>query len=113
MTAIDTYLAKVEPAKRAALERIRTLAKAIAPDADEAIVYGMPTLTYGGKPLLGFDAHKNHLGIYPYSSRVIAELEDDLQSFEHSKGAIRIPLDRPITKTLLRKIIMARLRALR
>ena len=113
MTAIDTYLAKIDPSKRAALDRIRALAKTIAPEANEALVYGMPTLTYGGKPLLGFDAHKNHIGIYPYSARVIKELEDELQGFEHSKGAIRVPLARPITKALLRKIIMARLRALR
>lgn len=111
--ATDRYLAKVDPAKRAPLERIRALAKTIAPEANEAIVYGMPTLTYGGKPLLGFDAHKNHIGIYPYSARVIEELEDELQGFEHSKGAIRVPLERPITKTLLRKVVMARMRMLR
>jgi uncharacterized protein YdhG (YjbR/CyaY superfamily) len=48
-------------------QRIRTLAKQAVPGAEEAITYGMPTLKYKGKPFLGFDAHKNHIGIYPYS----------------------------------------------
>ena len=82
MTVIDDYLTNVEPSKRQELERIRTLAQKIVPDAEEAIVYGMPTLTYQGKPFLGFDAHKQHIGIYPYSSQVIEELKDQLQELQ-------------------------------
>ena len=67
MTHIDDYLTKVEPSKRQELERIRALAKKIVPGSEEAIVYGMPTLKYQGKPFLGFNAHKQHIGIYPYS----------------------------------------------
>lgn len=40
MTPIDEYLARVEPPKRKALERIRALAKKAVPEADEAISYG-------------------------------------------------------------------------
>ncbi len=65
MTAIDEYLARVEPAKRKALERIRALAKKAVPEADETISYGMPTLKFQGKPFLGFDAHTNHIGVLP------------------------------------------------
>ena len=55
MTALDNYLTTVEPVKRKELERIRALAKQAVPGAEEAIVYGMPTLKYQGKPFLGFD----------------------------------------------------------
>jgi hypothetical protein len=50
MTVIDDYLITVEPSKRKELERIRALAKQTVPGAEEAIVYGMPTLKYQGKP---------------------------------------------------------------
>ena len=92
MTPIDRYLAKVEPAKRKALERIRSLARKAVPEAEEAIVYGMPTLKYQGKPFLGFDAHAKHIGIYPYSGHVIATLGEELRESETTKGAIRVPL---------------------
>lgn len=113
MSVIDDYLKKVELSKRKELQRIRTLAREIVPKAEETISYGMPTLKYEGKPFLGFDAHKTHIGIYPYSGKVIPELKDELREYSSSKGAMRVPLDRPITKTLLKKIIDCRLRAIK
>jgi len=109
MTVIDDYLTKVEPSKRKELERIRVLAKKVVPDAEEAIVYGMPTLKYQGKPFLGFDAHKHHIGIYPYSGQVVETLKDQLHDYGFSKGAIRVPLDHPISEELLQQIIQLRL----
>jgi uncharacterized protein YdhG (YjbR/CyaY superfamily) len=112
MTRIDDYLSTVEAPKREALERIRTLAKTIVPGAEDAIVYGMPTLTYQGKPLLGFAAHKNHLGLYPYSGEVIEMLRDELQGYGMSKGAIRLPLDKPIPEKLIARVIACQLELL-
>jgi uncharacterized protein YdhG (YjbR/CyaY superfamily) len=113
VSVIDDYLKKVEPSKKKELKRIRTLAKQAVPGAEEAIVYGMPTLKYLGKPFLGFDAHKNHIGIYPYSGRVIETLKDQLNEYGWSKGALRVPLDNPIPKSLLQKLIKHRLKAIR
>ncbi len=109
MTVIDDYLTTIEPSKRKELERIRALAKQTVPDAEEAIVYGMPTLKYQGKPFLGFDAHKQHIGIYPYSGEVIETLKYQLHGCSFSKGAIRVPLDHPISEELLKQIIHLRL----
>jgi uncharacterized protein YdhG (YjbR/CyaY superfamily) len=113
MTPIDEYLATIEPAKREALERIRVLAKKAVPEADETISYGMPTLKYLGKPFLGFDAHANHIGVYPYSGHVIEALGEELNSYETTKGAIRVPLERPIPERTLRAVIDCRLQAIR
>jgi uncharacterized protein YdhG (YjbR/CyaY superfamily) len=113
VTLIDDYLNKVEPSKKRELERIRALAKEAVPSAEEAIVYGMPTLKYEGKPFLGFNAHKNHIGIYPFSSQVIETLKNQLRKYGSSKGAIRVPLDNPISKSILRTVINCRLKAIR
>jgi uncharacterized protein YdhG (YjbR/CyaY superfamily) len=109
MGLIDEYLQRVEPSKRAQLQRIRTLAKEIVPDAQETISYKMPTLTLGGKPFLGFDARAKHIGIYPFSGKVIPQLKDALADYAVSKGAIRVPLDSPISKELLQLLIRTRL----
>lgn len=113
MSVIDDYLKTVEASKRRELKRIRALAKEVVPNADEAIVYGMPTLKYDGKPFLGYNAHKNHIGIYPYSAAVIDALKDELEKYGLSRGAIRVPLDDPISKSTLRKVINCRLKAIR
>jgi len=112
MTVIDDYLKKIEISKQEELQRIRLLAKKIAPNAEEIISYNMPTLTYHGKPFLGFDAHKNHIGIYPYSGYVIEKLKNKLHPYSFSSGAIRIPYDNPISESLLREIITVRLEQL-
>jgi uncharacterized protein YdhG (YjbR/CyaY superfamily) len=109
MTVIDDYLEKVEEPKRAGLERIRSLAKQHVPDAEEVISYAMPTLKYQGKPFLGFLAHKNHIGIYPFSGEVVETLTHELSGLELAKGTIRVPLDRPISEDVLARIIDCRL----
>jgi uncharacterized protein YdhG (YjbR/CyaY superfamily) len=113
MTVIDEYLKKIGPSKKKALERIRDLAREIVPSAEEAISYGMPTLKYKGQPFLGFDAHKSHIGVYPFSGHIIETLKDELSEYRSTKGAIQIPLDNPISKTTLRKLIDRRLKAIR
>jgi uncharacterized protein YdhG (YjbR/CyaY superfamily) len=113
MTPIDQYLSTVEPSKRKELKRIRAVAKKVVPSAEEVISYGMPTLKYQGKPFLGFDAHAHHIGIYPYSGQVIKELREQLRDYGTSSGAIRVPLDRPISERLLRAVIACRLKAIR
>ncbi len=113
MTPIDEYLAKVEPAKRTALERIRALAKKAVPEAQETISYGMPTLTYRGKPFVGFAARANHVGVYPYSGRVIETLGEVLRAYETTKGAIRVPYETPIPERVLRAVIACRIEAIR
>ena len=71
------------------------------------------SLKYQGKPFLGFLANKNHIGIYPYSGQVVETLKDELQGFGLSSGAIRVPLDRPISEELLNRVIDCRLEQIR
>ncbi len=110
MTVIDEYLTTIEPSKRKELERIRALAKQIVLGAEEAIVYGMPTLKYQGTSFLGFDARKYHIGIYPYSGQVIETLKDQFHDYSFSKGALRVPLNLPISEEMLEQIIRLRLK---
>ena len=107
MTVIDEYFQKIELTKRKQLERIREIAKQVVRYTEEVISYGMPTLKYKGKPFLGFNAHSNHIGIYPYGGEEIEIFRDKLSKLNYgfSSGAIRVPFDRPIPETLLMDII--------
>jgi len=113
MKVIDNYLQKIEPAKRQELERIRKIAKQVVPDATETISYGMPTMQYKGKSFLGFDAHAKHIGIYPFGGEEIEVFKDKLKDFELSKGAIRVPFDKPIPAILLKEIIKHRIKRIK
>ncbi len=107
--SVDEYLAAVPEEPRAVLEQLRRTIKAAAPDTTETISYQMPTFKYKGRPLVGFAAFKNHCSLFPYSSEVMDMCEEDLRSYETSKGTIRFPVDKPLRRALVEKIVKTRL----
>ena len=107
MTAIDDYFKKIGSEKSKELERIRTIAKQVVPNAQEVISYGMPTLQYKGKSFLGFNTYSKHIGIYPYGGEEIEVFKSKLSeiNYKFSSGAIQVPYDDPIPESLLKEII--------
>ena len=109
MSAVDDHLAKVAPDQRAALEHLRATIRAAAPDATEAISYGIPAFKQDGRGLVAYAAFKAHCSLFPMSSAVIAELADELSGFTTSKGTIRFTTDAPLPDALVTRIVQARL----
>ena len=99
---IDDYIADFPPDVQALLERLRATIRKAAPKAEEAIKYRMPTFVLNGN-LIHFAGYKNHIGLYP-GSKPIEEFKDELSRFETSKGAVRLPLDKPLPVGLIGKI---------
>jgi len=110
---IDDYLAKVEAPKRATLQKLRQTIRDILPDAEEVISYGMPGFRQNGRMIAGFAAFKNHLAYLPHSGSVLAELKDELAGYTSTEGSLHFPIDKPLPKTLVKKLIAARLRQVR
>lgn len=108
MSAIDDYLMNLAPEEKAELERLRSVAKSVLPESEDAISYGMPTIKYKGKPVLGFDAHKNHIGIYPFSGSVISKIPE-LSKYKQTPGAIRENLSDLLPEDLIKKMVTVRL----
>lgn len=84
---IDAYLSTLPDDARATIEEVRRTIKAAAPDAVEAISYGMPTFTYHGQRLIYFAAAKKHCALYGTS-----------------QGTVRFPIGAPpvaLVKTLV------------
>ncbi len=106
---IDEYLAVVDEPKRRTLEELRRTILEIVPDADQCISYGMPAFKLRGKTVAGFAAFKNHLSYFPHSGSVLPELADDLASFSWAKGTLRFPVDAPLPKPLVEKLIAVRI----
>ena len=106
---VDTFLAGLAPEVRAALEDLRrTIAKA-APDAVEAISYGVPAFKYRGRPLVSFGAGKNHCSFYVQSPAVMDAHRDELAQFDTAKETIRFAPDKPLPAGLVTKLVQARL----
>ena len=109
---IDDYLAALDEPKRSTLERLRTTILDIVPEAEQGISYRMPAFKVGGRAVAGFGAFTHHLSYFPHSSTVLAALGDDLAGYTTSKGALQFPIDEPLPKALVRKLISVRRREL-
>lgn len=104
----DAYLAKLSADKRATLEKVRKAIRAAAPDAEEAMSYGMPVFIQG-KPIAGYAASAGHCAYFPMSGAITAKLADALEGYEVSKGGFRFPVGKPPPAALIRKLVAARL----
>jgi uncharacterized protein YdhG (YjbR/CyaY superfamily) len=105
---IDLYLAALEEPKRSTLEALRRTILEIIPEAEQGLAYGVPAFRLEGKVVAGFAAFKNHLSYLPHSGSVFPQLAEELARFQTSAGALRFPVDRPLAKTLVRKLIAVR-----
>lgn len=101
---IDKYVKNFSPEIRKLLSEFRQAIKQVAPQAEEAIKYGMPTFVLNGKNLVHFTAFKNHIGFYPLPV-AIKSFEKELSKFKTSKGAIQFPLDKPLPISLIKKMV--------
>jgi len=99
---VDEYIAGFPPEIQKLLEQMRRTIRAAAPEADEKIGYGMPTLTLNGN-LVHYAAYKNHIGFYP-APQGLEEFKEALSGYKGSKGAVQFPLDQPLPLDLISKI---------
>ena len=109
---IDTYLASIPVDARNALEDLRKLIRAAAPEAEEGYFYGVPAFKLHGKPLVCFAAYKKHCGFYPLSPDVLQRFSSELDDYETAEATIRFQPERPLPAELVKKIVKARIEEL-
>ena len=81
----------------------------IVPDAVEVISYGMPAFKVNDTIVAGLLANKKHVGYYPFSGSILKLFPEELAAFSKTISAVHVPVDKPLSKTLMRKLIKARL----
>ncbi|MGD1059575.1 MAG: DUF1801 domain-containing protein [Solirubrobacteraceae bacterium] len=106
---VDRYLDALDEPKRATLAQLRDTIAAIVPDAEQCISYGMPAFKLHGKTIAGFAAFKSHLSYLPHSGSVIRRLAKETEGYTKTKGSLHFPVDEPLPKTLVKKLLDARM----
>lgn len=106
--SIQAYIASAPRESRKALNELRALIKATAPSATEKISYGIPTFNLNGRYLVYIAGWKEHVSVYPAIGAVARQFRDELKPYRSGKGTLRFPLDRPLPKSLIRRIVKFR-----
>lgn len=108
---IDQYIVGFPPDVQKILQKVRSTIQKAAPDAEEAIKYGIPTFVLHGN-LVHFGAFQEHIGFYPTPSGIVA-FKDELSVYPSAKGSVQFPLDKPIPFSLISKIVEFRVKEAR
>src|SRR4051794_21304600 len=106
---VDAYLSGLEEPKRGTLQTLRSTILEIVPEAEQVISYGVPAFRVGGKTVAGFAAFRDHLSYLPFSGSVLSQLSDELDGYTTTKSALHFPVDRPLSKRLVKRLIAVRL----
>jgi uncharacterized protein YdhG (YjbR/CyaY superfamily) len=107
-TTIDTYISGFPQDVQEILQKIRGIVQDAAPEAEEAIKYGIPTFILNGN-LVHFAAFAHHIGFYPTPSG-IEEFKEALSVYKNAKGSVQFPLDSPMPYALIKRIVKFRVK---
>ena len=90
------------------MNRMREFLRALLPNAEEVISYGMPAFKQK-KVLVFYEAFSKHLGFYPTAGPIQA-FEADLKAsgLVYSKGAVQLPFTGNWPEDLLEKMVQFR-----
>lgn len=109
---VQSYLDALDEPARTTLAAVRDTILELQPDAEPCLSYGAPAFKVQGRAIAGLTASKGHLSYLPHSGSVLETLGDEVAGYQTSKGALRFPLDTPLPKPLVEKLLDARLHEL-
>jgi len=105
---IDDYISAFPADVQQVLQQVRTTIRKAAPDAVEAMKYGIPTFVMG-ENLVHFGGFKTHVGFYPSPSGIEA-FKKELSAYEGAKGSVKFPLAGRMPLPLITRIVKFRVK---
>jgi uncharacterized protein YdhG (YjbR/CyaY superfamily) len=110
MSVITDYIAQLEDTnKQAQLQRVYQLVHDAIPEVQDGWKYGISTLLYKEKPILGFAATLKGISIYPYGNSTIAPLlEKEIAPYVTGGGTLSFRTGTAIPDELVQKITTVR-----
>jgi uncharacterized protein YdhG (YjbR/CyaY superfamily) len=107
---IDRYLAALDDPKRSTLEEMRRRILEVVPEAEQTISYAVPAFMVDGKVVVGLAAFTNHLSYLPHSGSVLGAVRDLTIGYSQTRSALHFPVDTPLPRPLIRKLIAIKMR---
>ena len=103
----EYFDAQPEQTKKALLELKEYIFK-VEPNATELLNYNIPAyaLVKNGKreQQIMIAGYKGHVGLYPHPT-TMEKFEPELTEYKRAKGSIQFPLDKPLPKDLIIRMI--------
>ena len=108
---VDEYIDYAPEEAQDKLREIRAILKKVVPNATEALKWGSPVFEEK-RILFAYAAFKSHLNFMPTHSSM-EPFKAELEKYTTGKDTIQFPYDKPLPKTLIRKIAAYRAKDVR
>lgn len=109
--SVDDYINHQPGNTTRALQDIRSFIYEAVPDATEMFNYDIPAyaLIKSGKreQQVMIAGYKNHIGFYPHPT-TIEHFADELKEYKIGKGSVQFPLNKPLPKDLIIRMVRFR-----
>ncbi len=105
---VDKYITRFDGEVEQRLRVMRKVIRETAPEAEEAMAYGMPAYKLKGKPLVYFAGYKNHIGFYATPNGHEA-FRDEFSHYKQGKGSVQFPLSESLPISLIERVIKYRI----
>ena len=106
---VDAYLSGVPEPQRSTLEVMRARLQAELPQAEEVISYGVPAFRRE-RVIVGYGATAKHCALFLFSGGIVEQFAKDLAKHDTSKGAVRFQPELALPKSLVTKLVRARVK---
>lgn len=107
---ILAYLQKLPIQEQTILRNLRDQILSISPNLEEKLSRGVPFFYYLGKRAVGFRSSKNHLSFFIMEGNVFKNKIKTLSGFDWSSTVIRFKVEKPLPKSLVEELVLARLK---
>jgi uncharacterized protein YdhG (YjbR/CyaY superfamily) len=107
-TTVTEYILSAPKESRKMLRELRALLKKVAPKATEALKWGSPVLE-DKRILFSYSAFRSHINFMPTNSS-LEPFRKELAGYKTGKDTLQLPYDKPLPKSLLRRIAAYRVR---
>lgn len=108
---IDDYITNQPERTQEKLQELRKIIKDAAPDAVEVLNYKAPSfkLVPDGKSnqQIMMAAYAHFISFYPFPT-TLAKFSDELKGYKKGKGSVQFPLDKPLPKDLIIRMVKFR-----
>ena len=98
------------------LQELKQCILDVAPYASEVLNYNIPaySLVEGGTrdQQIMIAGYEKHVGLYPHPT-TMEKFDAELEGFKRGKGSVQFPLDKPLPKELIAKMVKYRMELLK
>jgi uncharacterized protein YdhG (YjbR/CyaY superfamily) len=108
ITSVAAYFAGLDDRTRGVMRKVYDAIVSATPEAEEAVVYGMPGFKLHGKSFVGYMAFKDHYSVFPMGGDAIEAHRTELGDHVTGKGTISFSYEERFPAALVKKVVRTR-----